>query len=324
MPWCPVCKTEYREGITTCSDCGATLVEELTSDYDDFKEVAFIENDILAKKFIDYLEYSKIEAKSEPDADGTAFHILVHPDDVKKAKTEFLAFRQVEKDRMDRLISGLIEGDNAAADDSDGEEASAADYEIESIENANGLTEEEKEQLILKATADAAYKPAGVYVKKADTAREMSSTAYTFIGFAVLLLVFSVLNILGVIRMFYNNIPGNIIILAMAFCCSLIGINAIKRSKKAASEVADEEAFISTLNEWMEQNIDVMTATDAPVDENGDGVIDESETANAESVELMYLNRTAAMKEAVTKQFGELDEDFLDSIIDEFYDKHFN
>lgn len=134
MPWCPVCKTEYREGITTCSDCGATLVEELTSDYDDFKEVAFIENDILAKKFIDYLEYSKIEAKSEPDADGTAFHILVHPDDVKKAKTEFLAFKQVEKDRMDRLISGLIEGDNAAADDSDGEDASAADYEIESIE----------------------------------------------------------------------------------------------------------------------------------------------------------------------------------------------
>jgi hypothetical protein len=29
MPWCPNCHSEYREGFTTCSDCGATLVEDL-------------------------------------------------------------------------------------------------------------------------------------------------------------------------------------------------------------------------------------------------------------------------------------------------------
>lgn len=27
MPWCPSCRTEYREGIERCPDCGATLVE---------------------------------------------------------------------------------------------------------------------------------------------------------------------------------------------------------------------------------------------------------------------------------------------------------
>lgn len=25
MPWCPKCKTEYREGFETCADCGETL-----------------------------------------------------------------------------------------------------------------------------------------------------------------------------------------------------------------------------------------------------------------------------------------------------------
>lgn len=29
MPWCPVCKNEYREGITRCADCDAALVESL-------------------------------------------------------------------------------------------------------------------------------------------------------------------------------------------------------------------------------------------------------------------------------------------------------
>ncbi len=29
MPWCPKCREEYREGFTTCIDCGAELTDEL-------------------------------------------------------------------------------------------------------------------------------------------------------------------------------------------------------------------------------------------------------------------------------------------------------
>ena len=28
MPWCPKCKSEYREGFTVCADCGGVLVDE--------------------------------------------------------------------------------------------------------------------------------------------------------------------------------------------------------------------------------------------------------------------------------------------------------
>lgn len=28
MPWCPKCKSKYREGFTVCADCGSQLVEE--------------------------------------------------------------------------------------------------------------------------------------------------------------------------------------------------------------------------------------------------------------------------------------------------------
>jgi hypothetical protein len=29
VPFCPTCRTEYREGFTHCSDCGGALVSEL-------------------------------------------------------------------------------------------------------------------------------------------------------------------------------------------------------------------------------------------------------------------------------------------------------
>lgn len=32
MPWCPQCRTEYREGFTQCADCGAALVDALPAE----------------------------------------------------------------------------------------------------------------------------------------------------------------------------------------------------------------------------------------------------------------------------------------------------
>ena len=41
--FCPQCKTEYREGFTTCSDCGVALVAALPAEpetsYVDFEEI---------------------------------------------------------------------------------------------------------------------------------------------------------------------------------------------------------------------------------------------------------------------------------------------
>lgn len=34
MPWCPNCKTEYREGFYKCSDCESDLVAEIDTEID--------------------------------------------------------------------------------------------------------------------------------------------------------------------------------------------------------------------------------------------------------------------------------------------------
>lgn len=57
MPWCPKCKTEYREGFNICSDCNIELVPELPQDSDEnantinYKEAFLISvaNDMEAK-----------------------------------------------------------------------------------------------------------------------------------------------------------------------------------------------------------------------------------------------------------------------------------
>lgn len=38
MPWCPICKTEYREGFYKCSDCGSDLVDEIDTQIDPVSE----------------------------------------------------------------------------------------------------------------------------------------------------------------------------------------------------------------------------------------------------------------------------------------------
>jgi len=48
MPWCPKCKTEYREGFRVCADCGSVLVDELTEE-SEFEETL----DLRAKDFFD-------------------------------------------------------------------------------------------------------------------------------------------------------------------------------------------------------------------------------------------------------------------------------
>ena len=69
--WCPKCKTEYRDGITVCADCGSELVEGTADDFDVI-EICDLKDEEMAENFIEYLEYSKIENAKKVIKDGVA------------------------------------------------------------------------------------------------------------------------------------------------------------------------------------------------------------------------------------------------------------
>ena len=97
MPWCPICKEEYKDGIENCPECKAKLVDSL----DELKQSDYIEliafgDQKLAHKFTEYLIYSKIDAKYRDDKESGEYIISVLKKDVAKAKKHFSAFYSVE------------------------------------------------------------------------------------------------------------------------------------------------------------------------------------------------------------------------------------
>lgn len=71
MPWCPKCKSEYREGFTVCADCGSSLISE-----EEFQKLVAAEQEIKLEEARQLLhEYAASQAGEdaelpEDQADG--------------------------------------------------------------------------------------------------------------------------------------------------------------------------------------------------------------------------------------------------------------
>ncbi|MDE6636583.1 MAG: DUF3784 domain-containing protein [Lachnospiraceae bacterium] len=122
MPWCPKCKNEYREGITTCSDCNVPLVEDLSEVVSDDKKLVFTtEHKEKTDDFIKYLAYSGIHSYSvEPDENEFIWSLYVAEDDYKKASKLFTGFALTESEReIEKKLSMQIENDSDDINESD-------------------------------------------------------------------------------------------------------------------------------------------------------------------------------------------------------------
>lgn len=58
--WCPKCKTEYRDGITVCADCGSELVEGTADDFD-VVEICDLKDEEMAKTLLNILSIQKLK-----------------------------------------------------------------------------------------------------------------------------------------------------------------------------------------------------------------------------------------------------------------------
>lgn len=76
--FCPICKSEYREGFTKCADCQVDLVEKIEED-EEVDQDGEIDPDI---KFVEVLRTSDISdiAIIKSILDGQGFHYFINGD----------------------------------------------------------------------------------------------------------------------------------------------------------------------------------------------------------------------------------------------------
>lgn len=288
MPWCPKCKTEFREGIEICTDCKVPLVAELSNE-DIFVYFLSSEKKNLIDKLSKYLTYSNIDNVIKEDEEK-GYSILVEPGKEKKAAAAYKAFISVEYAKhLNEETTEQCAGEETA-DNSDDEDLFA------DLNTENNDEDDEEDP----------HKSA-VFVKKADRSKELKSTAVTFYIFGVLVFILFLINLLGIMTIFASTISLIVLgVLAVAFIA--VGISSTRLAKKADEDSVEEEEFITTVTDWLKENITPEVLKAQRNEEDSD--------------EINYLAETEYIKKALSEKFGELDENFEYSVIEDFYNEY--
>lgn len=90
MPWCPKCKNEYKDGVTTCSDCGCGLVAK---EEDIKRPITFGEQEEM-EELLAFFTYSGLEeAVVSYDETEEVYELSVPEKEIQKAEKLLLIYR---------------------------------------------------------------------------------------------------------------------------------------------------------------------------------------------------------------------------------------
>ena len=285
MSWCPKCKYEYKEGITVCADCGATLVDELTSQCDQC--VALFEKEDEAIKFHEFLGYSDIEeAMVLYDEPQEVYGVYVTEDRLEEAKKLYLAYDASEK-------KAQMEAKNPFEEvftdiDQEDEEGKVKDVEIP------------LSKMIPKNSV--------TYVKKEERYNDFRSTFYIFLVFGVAGIIFTFLNAIKVINLF-NSQMQFIVLGGVSIAFIIVAISSYFKSKTIFDEIDDEKEITASIKEWLSENITSETLSQFDNDED--------------AKEAIFLKKIDYMKQRLYERYTFDNEAYVDELIEEFYTENF-
>ncbi len=312
MPWCPICKEEYKDGIENCPECKTKLVDSL----DELKQSDYIEliafgDQKLAHKFTEYLIYSKIDAKMRESKDNKGEYVIsVDKKDMAQAKKHFNAFYSVETANALARMQDGYHGAKSLTDDETDDDLSW-DRSESQTDDSTDVDEDNTTPV-----SECAYKPStGSYVSMAEKKSDLFSTLVVFSIFGVAGLIVLALELLNIIS-FMNTMM--LIMLGAIVCIGIpvVLVTTYRSYKKTLVLLTEEEKLTSALNDWMEKVFtkEAVHRLLYSLRINDPGMPEEQ----------LYILLSQAMKQRVCDQFGELDDAYLDYIVDNYYDTHFS
>ena len=353
MPFCPKCRTEYREGFEVCADCGAKLVDVLGKievEKEAFVSVPEREKDHL----IEFLEAAGITDIGEIDNEDGTFALTIEEKQKKKAtlavrsyaearsdeiaekqKEAFLAAKKAREEADEKAKKEAEEkakkeaeekDENGDSDDKDQKKSDKKDKKDKTDKKDKKSEKKEKESEGKEKNTDdeddddeeeeeeASEK---AYFKsskeQADDARN-SAVALIIVG--VLGLTFEALVVFHVLPLQVNGIPGAVLygFMALVFAILLVsGIMSIFTAKRLRGAIVEEKNYTDEVVAFCKENAVDFVTKMIP-------------DAKEENDESAYFNRIGLLKMLIRREdkFAEIEDDVLDNILDENYSEIFS
>jgi hypothetical protein len=326
MPWCPNCKLDYDEGETLCKGCGLDLSEG-TSEQVIFETEAFtkeipaaVSNSTLVEVSSEQTEeYISLDNNAENTETETEEYLIAEDSEYEVSEPVMHELLLDDISETDETKDYSIETDVREPDsveinveETNLEEANLEETNSEeaNLEEANSameesLTEEEEKELIKNIKHP---DKSNTYIKKEEQYKDLISSAYSFGLIAILGIGLLAFNVLGIIQIF-NGALSYIVMGALFIAFLYVGITSYTKANKVKSQISEENQVTDTITKWLSENI---TATQL-----------DSFVNPADTDEIQFMQKIDKMKELITATFGELDELYLDRMVEEYYNNTF-
>ncbi len=280
MPWCPKCRNEYVEGIKVCADCKTALVESL----EEGGRIPLIFGEKgQMERLKGFLTYSGfVTADISEDEKEGVYELYIEEAERQKAGAAVRVFLQQEAEAAGKA-EGVFQED--------------AQEDTEVGKAQEGLGPGEKTG-------------SSFYQDSAKQAADNRSSGYMLIVIGGLGLAAVGMIAAGIIRLpsgMINKYMLCFVMGALFLLFFIMGIVAVKSSKSLEKKAETESILLSEIKQWCGENISA-------------GKVDEDLFWGEETgKEIKYFKRTDKMKKMIARQFMNLDDGFLDSFVDDYY-----
>lgn len=310
MPWCPVCKNEYKAGYTICADCNTQLVNSLEEVpaavyFGDEKELQkiteFLHDNEMTKAYVGYDEKSQL------------YEIFVPCEQEKEAKRMIKAFLRNADDKSDEA---------ASSSNISSEEEDVRLMELASDETFKQIASEilKEEQVPL------------VYQNKHEKAEEYRSSAWALLIVGILGLAFLIVNELGILPFTMNfhkgmvyGVMGTVFVLFI-----LIAVYSFSQTKKILTQADEEDTWKEQIHTYLTEHfgkeqlmeMDQLDTGRTSASPEAGGDMDSDGSLHDE--ENLYFTRTNIMKEVLKREFEQVDKALIEQLVDDYYDQLFS
>ena len=226
MPWCPVCKNEYREGYTHCNDCDVDLVDSL----EEGPRALISGGEYDMNQMAELLQSKDVECFVRPGQRKDEFELYVTEEHAERATAYLQSYVQAMMQQQEK------------------ERRAAMGMDADAEDGADAETQEEQQ----------APEPAALYEDKNNKAEDAKSSAIALIlvgGLGLVFIVLLVLDYLPIHLFGLGKYLVSAIMAAMFLVFIAMGFSSIKTYKKYLGIAEEEQKNIEQIMDLLAQHM---------------------------------------------------------------------